>query len=83
MNAYTTKEYTCYYAKVLSEDIVTPLDILTDMYFDSLFSERDVETEKKVVCEEINMYEDTARKTSSATFCPRRFSKESRSKIPF
>ncbi len=59
MNAYTTKEYTCFYAKVLSEDILTPLSLLTDMYFNSSFDEKDIATEKNVIIEEINMYEDS------------------------
>ena len=59
MNAYTTKEYTCYYAKVLSEDVLTPVSILADMYFNSLFAQKDIEVEQNVVLEEINMYEDS------------------------
>lgn len=59
LNAFTTKEYTCYYAKVLDEHIDLAIEILTDMFFNSKFNEKDIEKEKKVVLEEIKMYEDS------------------------
>jgi predicted Zn-dependent peptidase len=59
LNAFTTKEYTCYYVKVLDEDLDLAIDVLSDMYFASLFNEEEIEKEKKVVLEEIKMYEDT------------------------
>ncbi|WP_418790170.1 M16 family metallopeptidase [Phosphitispora sp. TUW77] len=59
LNAFTSKEYTCYYAKVLDEHIDVAVDLLSDMYFNSLFREEDVEKEKNVIIEEIKMYEDT------------------------
>lgn len=59
LNAFTGKEYTCYYAKVLDTHIETSIDLLQDMFFNSLFSERDISLEKQVVIEEINMHEDT------------------------
>ena len=59
INAYTTKEYTCYYTKVLSEDLPLSVDILSDMYYNSLFKEEDIELERSVIIEEINMYEDS------------------------
>ncbi len=58
VNAFTSKEYTCYYAKVLDEKSEYALDILSDMFFNSLFDEEELEKEKNVVLEEINMYED-------------------------
>lgn len=58
LNAFTTKEYTCYYAKVLDEHFDLAVDILTDMLFHSNISEQDVEREKNVILEEIKMYED-------------------------
>ncbi|CCO09413.1 M16 family metallopeptidase [Desulforamulus hydrothermalis] len=58
LNAFTTKEYTCYYAKVLDEHFDLAVDILTDMLFHSKISEQDVEREKNVILEEIKMYED-------------------------
>ncbi|WP_156289110.1 M16 family metallopeptidase [Oceanobacillus salinisoli] len=59
INAFTSKEYTCYYAKVLDTHKNYALDILADMFFHSSFDEGEMEREKKVVFEEIKMYEDT------------------------
>lgn len=59
LNAFTTKEYTCYYARVLDEDFDLALDVLNDMFFESLFDEDEIEKEKRVVIEEIKMYEDS------------------------
>ncbi|UOF92896.1 insulinase family protein [Fodinisporobacter ferrooxydans] len=59
VNAMTSKEYTCYYARVLDEHFEVALSTLADMFFQSIFAAEEVEKEKKVVIEEINMYEDT------------------------
>ncbi|KLU63454.1 protease 3 precursor [Peptococcaceae bacterium CEB3] len=59
LNAFTTKEYTCFYAKVLDEDLDLAIDVLSDMFFHSKFDEKELEKEKKVVIEEIKMYEDS------------------------
>jgi len=59
VNAFTSKEYTCYYAKVLDNHADRALDILADMFFNSTFDQEEMEREKKVVLEEIKMYEDT------------------------
>ncbi|KGX93125.1 zinc protease [Pontibacillus halophilus JSM 076056 = DSM 19796] len=59
VNAFTSKEYTCYYAKVLDHHRDTALDVLSDMFFHSTFDPEEMEREKKVVLEEINMAEDT------------------------
>ncbi|UFJ42178.1 insulinase family protein [Brevibacillus humidisoli] len=59
VNAFTSKEYTCYYARILDQHAVMALDILSDMYFHSVFDEEELEKEKNVVIEEIGMYEDT------------------------
>lgn len=59
VNAFTSKEYTCYYARVLDEHASVALDILADMYFNSVFDKQELEKEKKVVIEEIRMYDDT------------------------
>jgi len=58
INAYTTKEYTCYYTKTLDTHFDVALDVLADMYFNSLFSDEDISKERNVIVEEINMYED-------------------------
>ncbi|WP_062197905.1 M16 family metallopeptidase [Massilibacterium senegalense] len=59
VNAFTSKEYTCYYAKVLDTHKSMALDVLADMFFESTFIEVELEKEKNVVLEEIKMYEDT------------------------
>lgn len=59
LNAFTGKESTCYYARVLDEDIPLAVDLLADMLLHSTFDEREIEKEKKVIIEEIKMYEDS------------------------
>ena len=59
VNAYTTKEHTCFYARSLDKHLDISLDILSDMLFHSRFDQGDVETERGVVLEEIGMYEDS------------------------
>jgi predicted Zn-dependent peptidase len=59
VNAFTSKEYTCYYAKVLDEHLPLAMDVLSDMFFNSSFDPVELEKEKKVIYEEIGMYEDT------------------------
>lgn len=59
VNAFTSKEYTCYYAKVLDTHSQFALDVLADMFFNSTFVEEELKKEQKVVLEEIKMYEDT------------------------
>lgn len=59
VNAFTSKEYTCYYAKVLDEHLPLAVDVLADMFFHSQFQADDLDKEKNVILEEIAMYEDT------------------------
>lgn len=59
VNAFTSKEYTCYYAKVLDDHARYALDVLADMFFNSTFDEEELKKEKNVVYEEIKMYDDT------------------------
>ncbi|UAL54304.1 M16 family metallopeptidase [Metabacillus dongyingensis] len=59
VNAFTSKEYTCYYAKVLDEHSDYALEVLADMFFNSTFDDIELKKEKNVVYEEIKMYEDT------------------------
>lgn len=58
-NAFTSKECTAYYAKTLDVHLPKAIDILGDMITNSLFREEDVALERKVILEEINMYEDS------------------------
>lgn len=67
-NAFTGHEYTGYYAKVGIDKIDSALDIISDMYLNPLFDEKEIEKEKGVIVEEINMYEDLPRKKVSEVF---------------
>jgi predicted Zn-dependent peptidase len=57
-NAFTTKEYTCYYARVLDEDLPLAVDVMCDLVADSVLADADVETERGVILEEIAMHDD-------------------------
>jgi len=59
LNAFTGKECTCYYTKVLDAHLSIAVDVLTDMLFNSTFIPAEIEKEKSVIIEEINMYEDS------------------------
>ena len=59
LNAFTSTEYTCYYARCLSSELNTAMDVLSDMIKNSLFPEEELEKEKKVVLEEMKMYRDS------------------------
>ncbi|MBF9073860.1 M16 family metallopeptidase [Streptacidiphilus fuscans] len=58
MNAFTAKEYTCYYARVLDRDLPLAVDVVSDMLTSSLVRQEDIDTERDVVLEEIAMTED-------------------------
>ncbi len=58
INAMTSKEYTCIYMKVMDHHLERALNILADMYFNSIFAREDLEKEQQVVIEELKMYED-------------------------
>lgn len=58
INAFTSKELTCYYTKSTKEHAHTSLEILSDIFFNSKFDKDELEREKGVVIEEINMSED-------------------------
>ncbi|KGA98202.1 zinc protease [Alkalihalobacillus alcalophilus ATCC 27647 = CGMCC 1.3604] len=59
VNAFTSKEYTCYYAKVLDDHSKIAIDVLSDMFFNSLFEKTELAKERNVVLEEIKMVDDT------------------------
>ena len=58
-NAFTDKECTCYYMKVLDSRLQIGVSILADMFMHARFDQRDIELERGVVLEEIGMYEDS------------------------
>jgi predicted Zn-dependent peptidase len=59
INAFTAKEYTCFYARVRDRDLPMAVDHLSDMLQNSLVRGQDVDAERQVILEEINMHEDT------------------------
>ena len=58
INAFTSREYTCFSTRTLDSHLKKGVDVLTDMFFNSLFEDEEIEKEKNVILEEINMYED-------------------------
>ena len=58
MNAFTSKEYTCYYARVLDQDLPIAIDIISDMVCNALIRPGDVDQERHVILEEIAMRDD-------------------------
>jgi predicted Zn-dependent peptidase len=58
LNAFTGREFVCYYAKVLSEFFPKALDLLADIFLNSQFPEDEIENERKVILQEIRMLED-------------------------
>lgn len=59
INAFTSKECTCYYVKLLDSHIDIGIDILSDMLLNPLFDKNDIEKERSVIIEELKMYEDS------------------------
>jgi predicted Zn-dependent peptidase len=59
LNAFTAKEYTCYYAKVLDENLPLAIDLLTDIFLHSVFDREEIERERSVILQEISQAEDT------------------------
>jgi predicted Zn-dependent peptidase len=59
LNAFTGKEYTCYYAKVLGEDVTMTTELLADIFLESVFAPEEIDRERQVVLQEISQAEDT------------------------
>jgi len=58
LNAYTAKEHTCFYARVLHSDAELAVDVLTDMITESLITPEDIDAERAVILDEISMHAD-------------------------
>ncbi|MDO4543031.1 MAG: pitrilysin family protein [Clostridia bacterium] len=58
LNAFTAKECTCYYARVIDEDLAVAIDMLSDLVLNSKLDKEMIEKEKGVICDEIYMTED-------------------------
>ena len=65
INAYTTRENTCFYARVLDKHLPLAADVLCDMFFNSRFDEQDAANERGIIQEEVDMYEDTPEDVAS------------------
>ena len=59
VNAFTSKDLTCYYSKCTSDHTSTCFELLSDLFLNSTFPEEELDREKGVICEEISMNEDT------------------------
>jgi predicted Zn-dependent peptidase len=73
LNAFTAKEYTCYYARVLDADLPLAIDVLADMVTSSLIEPKDVDAERGVILEEIAMNEDDPSDTVHEAFATQLF----------
>jgi predicted Zn-dependent peptidase len=73
LNAFTAKEYTCYYARVLDADLPLAIDVLADMVTGSLIEPKDVDAERGVILEEIAMNEDDPSDTVHEAFAAQLF----------
>jgi predicted Zn-dependent peptidase len=73
LNAFTAKEYTCYYARVLDADLPLAIDVLADMVTGSLLKPKDVDAERGVILEEIAMNEDDPSDTVHEAFAAQLF----------
>jgi predicted Zn-dependent peptidase len=58
LNAFSAKEYTCYYCRVLDRDLPTAVELMSDMIQNSVLARADFEAERRVILEEIHMHED-------------------------
>jgi len=59
LNAFTGREYTCFYAKVIDHNLPLAIDLLSDIFLNSVMDLKDVEKERMVILQEIKMVEDT------------------------
>jgi predicted Zn-dependent peptidase len=59
INAFTGKEYTCFYVKILKQHLSLAVDLLADIFLNSLFTPDDIEKERSVIMQEIHMIKDT------------------------
>lgn len=59
LNAFTGREYTCFYAKVIDQNLSLAIDLLSDIFLHSLIDLKDIEKERMVILQEIKMVEDT------------------------
>ncbi len=69
LNAFTGREFSCYYAKVLGDKLPQAISLLSDLVLNSTFSEKEIEKERRVILQEISMVEDTPDDQVHDLFC--------------
>jgi predicted Zn-dependent peptidase len=69
LNAFTGREFSCYYAKVLGDKLPQAIDLLSDLVLNSTFDEDEIEKERRVILQEISMVEDTPDDIVHDLFC--------------
>lgn len=74
LNAFTSKDCTCYYAKVIDEDVALAVDVLSDLALHPVFADEELQKERGVVLEEIAMVEDTPEDLAHELLCEVQYS---------
>lgn len=69
LNAFTCREYVCYYAKVLNDSLPKAIELLSDIFLHSTFDPTEIEKERKVVLQEIRMLRDSPESYIHELFC--------------
>lgn len=69
LNAFTSREFSCYYAKVLAKKLPLAIDLLSDIVLNSIFDLDEIEKERRVILQEIHMVEDTPDDHIHDLFC--------------
>jgi len=69
LNAFTGREFSCYYAKVLGDKLPHAIALLSDLVLNSTFCEKEIEKERRVILQEISMVEDTPDDQVHDLFC--------------
>jgi predicted Zn-dependent peptidase len=69
LNAFTCREYVCYYAKVLNDSLSKAVELLSDIFLNSTFDPAEIEKERKVVLQEIRMLRDSPDSYIHELFC--------------
>ncbi len=75
LNAFTSKEQTCFYAEILDDQLPRAVDVLSDMVCHSVFSPREMEKEREVILDEIDSVEDTPEDLVQEIFVEKMFPK--------
>ncbi len=69
LNAFTSREYSCYYAKILGESLPLALELLADLVLDSVFAPEELEKERRVILQEISMIHDAPEELVHELLC--------------